>query len=362
VSNEFCRYLSNGYSFSKYQSSDKIEVRPCCFFKGEVLLDENLEKNRKEIFNSINTWTTNCDTCKKMEDAGIPSLRLSSFDKVPKDSSPNSTVCMDIKIDIHCNAACVICAPWSSTLWQKEFNKQNATVFKINSYLEDVNDSIEKIINFVNFENLQYIKFFGGEPLLTDTHIRILEKIPNPENVTLHYTTNGSIYPSPQVIELWSRFKLVLYYVSIDGIDEKFDYIRWPLKWNKVSNNLIRFRKEAPNNILFRIEHTVNFLNAYYYDEVESWVNNFLPDNRFGDATELTIHSCMKIWQLSNITKEVVDLIVDKYGHDHKIVNLINQYQINQPTDQWKKFVEKWDTVRNNSWEHVFPDMVKYFK
>jgi hypothetical protein len=65
---------------------------------------------------------------------------------------------------------------------------------------------------------------------------------------------------------------------------------------------------------------------------------------------------------LSNISEEVVDLIVDKYGHDHKIVNLINQYQINQPTDQWKKFVEKWDTVRNNSWEHVFPDMVKYFK
>jgi len=361
VSNEFCRYLSNGYSFSK-RSSDKLEVRPCCFFKGGVPLNENLGKNRKEIFNSINTWTTNCDACKKMEDAGVPSLRLSSFDKIPKDSDSNSMVCMDVRFDIHCNAACVICDFRSSTLWQKEYNKQNTTVLKINSYLPDVNDNIEKIINFVSFENLQYIKFFGGEPLLTDTHIRILEKIPNPKNVTLQYTTNGSIYPSDQVIELWSKFKLVLFYVSIDGIGEKFDYIRWPLKWNKVSNNLIRFRKEAPNNILFRIEHTVNFLNAYYYDEVESWVNNFLPDNRLGDATEITIHSCYDIWQISNISDEVVDLIVDKYGHDHKIVNLIKQYKINQSTDQWKQFVEKWDTVRNNSWEHVFPDMVKYFK
>jgi sulfatase maturation enzyme AslB (radical SAM superfamily) len=361
MGNEFCRFLSNGYTFVKH-SSGNVFVKPCCIFLGKIPLDKNLEKNRNATFNSINNWTSACDNCKKLEDAGQPSLRQSSFDIIPKNSKPNSVIAMDIKLDIHCNAACVICGPHASTLWQKESNKHDSVILKINSYLDDVQDDIDKITNLVSFEDLRYIKFFGGEPLLTDTHIRILEKISNPQNVTLQYTTNGSIYPSARVIELWSKFKLVLYYVSIDGVGERFNYLRWPLKWDKVSSNLIQFRKEAPNNILFRIEHTVNFLNGYYYNELESWVNTFLPDNRVGDATEITIHPCHATWQISNISTEVVKLIVEKYGHNHKIVDLIKQQQINQPTEQWKQFVKKWDPIRNNSWEHAFPEMVEYFK
>ena len=113
--------------------------------------------------------------------------------------------------------------------------------------------------------SLKYVKFFGGEPLFTDTHLKFIKHIPYPEQVILHYTTNGSIYPNDMILEEWKKFKTIIFAASLDGIEEQFDYVRWPLPWNKVSKNLMRLRENKDIwNIIFRVEFTVNFLNAYY--------------------------------------------------------------------------------------------------
>jgi hypothetical protein len=42
------------------------------------------------------------------------------------------------------------------------------------------------------------------------------------------------------IIELWKKCKSVQINVSVDGIDEHFNYLRWPLQWSQVRDN-IRF-------------------------------------------------------------------------------------------------------------------------
>lgn len=363
MSNKFCRFLSNGLTLWNDTSDDRVSITPCCYFKNKqpvnLSSDSSLSKARFEL-NQISDWTDNCFNCKQLELVGIQSLRQSSFDWIP-DSNNNNIHQLDLRLDINCNAACVICDPSFSTLWIKEHNKFfNKTILVNTSSSES---KIKKIVNSVNLESLNYVKFYGGEPLFTDTHLQLLQQIKNPENITLQYTTNGSIYPKDEVLDLWAKFKLVLFCVSADGIDQQFNYIRWPLKWDKLNNNLFRLRDHAPVNVMFRYEYTVNFLNAFYFKEFEDWVNTNFSYNRLGDVVEINIHPYGgDIWNIEKVSDQLYDRIIKKYGQDHKLSKLVSQYKRNQDLEKWRTFVNRWDPIRQHKWQDAFPDLVDLYE
>ena len=359
--NQFCRYLSNGYSFNLAQNKT-IVVGPCCLYKNKIKFDSQLLENRQLTFESITGWTDNCSHCKILEACGQPSLRQSGPDWIDNNEDSQDPISVDIQLDTECNAACVICTEASSTLWQKEKSKLNNKIIKINKDENLVNDAIDQIISAVSLKKLKYVKFFGGEPLFTDTHLKFIQHIPCPEQVTLHYTTNGSIYPNDSVIKAWKKFKTIIFAASLDGIEEQFDYTRWPLPWDKVSKNILRLKNnDSIWNVMFRVEFTANFLNAYYFDRLENWIENNLDTNLSGDKTEISIHPCQGgVWDLENMPHGIRQLMLNKYPTNHIIHKLIANLEPQTPMDSWQKFVDIWDNQRNNSWKKAFPDLVNY--
>jgi len=348
--NSFCRFLSNGYSFT--ESKEKLIIKPCCWFTKGV--DYNSHQQAREEWNNINSWTPGCRVCQQTEEATGNSFRLASFDIIP--DSASGPAALDISLDFNCNAACVICGPEYSSTWAQQLKKHSIQIYQQPKSL----DHLITVLNNIDLSDVRRIKFFGGEPLLTDTHIKILEKIPNPEVVDIWYTTNGSIMPNKELISLWERFKLVYFEVSIDGVGDKFKYIRWPLTWEKIKNNLIDLRSAAPVNLLFRINHTLNPFNVLYYDELEKWVNSELPDNRQGDPTEINIHPCWGTWDLSRTPESLRQLVYKKYGNDHSISVLIK----NMPVLTYQPIIDHtntWDRKRNVRWQSIFPELVDYF-
>ena len=360
MSNSFCRYLSNGYSFA-LKSDDTLTVKPCCWFAQEIPVDSALKDNRKTLFESITDWTPYCNRCLLLEKSGQQSLRQTGADWILDSDDFQDPVTIDIHLDTQCNAACVICDHHSSSLWAKEQSKlQNKQIIIKPA---TTTSAIDKIVSNISLEKVKYVKFFGGEPLFTDTHLRFLEHVPNPDQVTLHYTTNGSIYPNQEVLNVWKKFKLIIFAASIDGVEEQFDYVRWPLTWKKVSKNLLRIRDNKDiQNLMFRIEFTANFLNVYYFDRLELWVQDNLSTNASGDKTDLNIHLCFgNTWNINRMPVEIRNLIFKKYSKDHKIYKIVNDSTFAN-LDNWKKFVATWDTRRNNSWKTAFPDLVEYIQ
>lgn len=359
MSNQFCRYLSNGYSFN-ITTTNSVDVGPCCLYKNRIPFDSNLLQTRKLEFESITGWTDNCSACQLLESAGQQSLRQAGPDWIDNLESSQDPVALDIHLDNECNAACVTCNRYSSSLWEKEDLKlHNKTInLKVENSVDTV---IDQIVNTVSLTKLKYVKFYGGEPLFTDTHLKLIKHIPHPEQVTLHYTTNGSIYPKDKVLTEWKKFKTIIFAASLDGIKEQFDYVRWPLPWNKVSKNLIRLRENKDIwNLMFRVEFTANFLNAYYFDRLEEWIKTNLDTNLSGDTTEINIHPCWGIWELEKMPPGIREAVLNKYPADHIIYRLVANLSEPTPLLSWQQFVATWDSRRNNSWQQTFPELVQY--
>jgi hypothetical protein len=358
--NQFCRYLSNGYSFSINKNND-VDVKPCCLYRYDSIpLTQDLIKNRLKKFNTVTGWTQNCQDCYQLEQAGQASLRQSGPDWIADNETSLDPVSIDIHLDNECNAACVTCDETRSSLWLKEKQKLNSQRVQFYSDKIPINQAIDNIVKTVSLERVKYIKFFGGEPLFTDTHLRFLNHVPDPGLVTLHYTTNGSIYPNNETLAVWRNFKTVIFAASIDGIEEQFDYIRWPLTWQKVSNNLLRIRNNSDIcNVMFRIEFTVNFLNAYYFDRVEAWVAENLATNLSGDKTEINLHPCWGVWDLYKMSQGIKNLILTKYPDTHIVHQMINNLPQSSPMGNWQNFVNTWDSRRNNSWQTAFPELAE---
>ena len=361
MSNQFCRYLSNGYSFH-FNKYNTIGIAPCCFFSktNSIPLDSQILQNRKLKFESIDQWTDSCSKCKVQEDAGQQSLRQSGSDWITDSETSSDPISMDIRFDNECNAACVICNSKSSSLWAKEEAKLHNKKIKINRKDDFVTNSVEQIVSTVSLKKLKYVKFFGGEPLFTDTHLKFIKHIPHPDQVTLHYTTNGSVYPSDDTLTEWKKFKTIIFAASLDGIEDQFNYVRWPLPWHKVSQNLIRLKENKDIwNVLFRVEFTANFLNAYYFDRLENWIQHNLNTNSSGDKTEINIHPCWGgVWDIEMMPEDIRIKILKKYPSSHIIHRMVVNLPPPTSMTPWKKFVDTWDNCRRNNWQTAFPDLI----
>jgi len=359
MSNQFCRYLSNGYSFSITNNSSII-TGPCCWYGNKIPFDSQILQNRKLKFETIDSWTIGCSACQTLENAGQQSLRQTGPDWIDDSENSQDPITIDINLDKNCNAACVICDKGSSSLWEKEESKLHNSMINVKS--ENSTDKlIDQIVNTVSLTKLKYVKFLGGKPLFTDTHLKFIRHIPHPEQVTLHYTTNGSIYPKDAVLNEWKKFKTIIFAASLDGIEDQFDYVRWPLSWNKVSKNLIRLRENKDIwNLIFRVEFTANFLNTYYFDRLEDWIKHNLDTNLSGDKTEINIHPCWGTWALTKMPPPIQELVQAKYPAEHIIHRLAANLSKTDLPVGWQQFVKTWDTRRNNSWQQAFPDLVQY--
>jgi organic radical activating enzyme len=365
MSNNFCKYLSN---------QTRVEygkLRPCCWFTESVdVVDATQVKNFQQSLNKITDWESagdRCNECKTREAKGLFSPRLESFKRGPlAEVTDDSKVSIEIQIDKDCNGACLICGPWNSTTWEKYENKIK------NIPIKDVADPKIASLEFVNqlsksidFSNAQEILFLGGEPLRTDSHTRLLEKISDPSNIKLRYTTNGSCCPDTKTLEVWSKFKEVLLQFSIDGIGEHFNYLRWPLQWNQVENNLNHILGLKNSNVrIVQFSYTTTPFSLFYQDRYDAWANKFFQGTTLDSAKMFD-----RPWQprgktpmaLGAVPPKLQKDIREKYGPEHSISKLLVPFDPAQYRE-FMSYIRMHDKHRQTNWFDVFPEMQSYYQ
>lgn len=351
--NSTCRLLSNGYKFEYLDNI--LRLRPCCHYSQHVEVKDDNNDEIAEYRNRINSMDPytdpGCQRCAYHEKKELrKTWRQVSFDVVPDDAEYGEAHYLEIQLDNTCNGGCIMCGPRHSSFWTNELVKNNIPVIPI-----ERRDHINRILELVDIQKPKKILFLGGEPFLTDVDQRLLPMINHPEIVSLQYTTNGSVYPTQDRIDAWKNFKSVLINFSIDGISDRFEYIRYPLKWNIVQENLFRMRDLMPDNVQFKINHTVNILSLYYWDEFDNWQQSNFSHDRLGREIPVTFNPSSDPLPPYVVTEKLQARLLEKYGPDSLPTRTIKHRS--KDLSSILKYITGLDQRRNQDWRTVFPEI-----
>jgi MoaA/NifB/PqqE/SkfB family radical SAM enzyme len=262
-------------------------ISPCCVYKNlhdsKSIVDHSLldiinsdsQVNLKQQFLQ-GQQPIGCQKCWDDEYNSKPSKRLLDnyvfreklFDIDYNNTSSTALLSLDIKLKNTCNLSCRICNPVASSKWQSEWSNNIESYpqwdslknIKIN-WSDDASSRLWKDIEQISNE-IQYITFSGGEPLLDKSHVDMLKYFvnKNKSEISLHYNTNGTVYAS-HLIPLWDKFKQVELSFSIDNIESKFEYERYGSTWNTVIDTINQYKQLELNVYKFNVYVTVTVLN-----------------------------------------------------------------------------------------------------
>jgi hypothetical protein len=202
---------------------------------------------------------------------------------------------LDLRLGHTCNLKCVMCTPHDSSKWTEDYTKL-ITKTKSPIVLQQVNWDKDKFNNrwyenpalweeiFQQIPNIRQLYFAGGEPLMIKEHKKFLKEIVSrgyASNITVRYNSNGVLI-NDEIIDIWSNFKEVRFAFSIDAIDERNHYIRYPVSWDETVAALHKL-DNTPDNIKVGIACAVQIFNIKHIIEFAKWKvqQNFKKINNF---------------------------------------------------------------------------------
>lgn len=226
-----------------------------------------------------------CRLCWKQEAIGQSSQRMMYNSWLTKTDDTITSV--EFKLGNLCDLKCVMC--------NGENSSQITTEYKMNQKKFDLLPSTSKFIKpgspvefnwpeseeFKNFAeqiggDLREIILTGGEPTIIPYVVHLLSNITNPENVRLTMITNGN-NTNLRLIEILKRFKHVNVVISLEGINDHNDQIRFNSNWISVVENIRQYRELS--NVSVKINHVLQAFS----------VSTLIPLIRWIDQQELTL-------------------------------------------------------------------------
>lgn len=349
--------------------SPQGEFKPCCKYNKSIANSVDAYINSHELatirkqFDAGET-PEGCARCWQDEDAGLSSKRMLDNEYVFQNQVPNlnSIKVLSIPFGNVCNLACRICSSYSSSKWASESTKlkeyfPDIKIFEHNRFYKDPN-FISKIKELT--KDVIHVEIPGGEPFFADKdiHMDFLNhlRLHGSEKISLHYITNGTIFPDNSIFEIWKHFKKVDIQLSIDGTESIFEYNRWPAKWSNVESNLKRYveYRNSNNNIQLSISHSVSVFTVYHLPDFLNWCEtNDLP------APYLGLVSRPAHYNITILPEEAKTAITERFRNIellNPVVNAMWAHNIEE-LDNFVKYVKILDTQRNQNFADVFPEL-----
>ena len=334
---------------------------------------------RKEMLNDVEPKA--CSRCYEEERKGIESKRIHES-KVYKDIDPNyasrltsedGSIPLDLRfVELRlgnvCNVRCRTCNPASSSRWVKDYKEIVESLDFVNdgySWLDHKHDfQWPEDENFYEdlFEcapNMEVLYINGGEPTLIKAHWKYLDKLVSSgrsKNIILWYNINMTNLP-PEAIPIWKEFKEARVCPSIDCLDKRNQYIRFPTDWNDVTKHLDMLLEEPV--ITTRITQTVSAYNYAYLDEFLNWSPCPVDMNFVYDPDYLSPAILPPV-----VRRQVHEKFRKTLGNKYELGTLLSMFD----NDDWEetkwehfcRYNDELDKIRKHEegWREVFPELI----
>ena len=353
--------------------SPRGNIAPCCKYQDDVMKitdntiedyahSEELKTIKEQMLN--NEWPAGCVRCKSEEQNNIKSKRQLDYErwKTPFDNytEDQGFITASIAFGNTCNLKCIMCGPSSSSRWRKEY----IDIYGIDKPPLEVIDNATSDDIYAALPNAIHLDIPGGEPFLSevDKQLELLQRYVDSgqsKEMTLHYTTNAQKYPDEKWWELWSNFKEIDLQLSIDGVNDRYEYIRYPAKTDLLETNVQKYQcKELLlDNFRLSVSHTLSAYNVYYLGEFFDWCERKrLPRPWIGKVHTPT-HMRPDVFP-NPIKKYIVShMRTSKHEDVHTWAHYLENNSSNEHYADWQKYTDKHDVYRNTNFAKTFPEL-----
>jgi len=334
-------------------------------------------------------WSSQCVRCRTDEDNGHHSRRMAEnkdwwfdIDEARKVTAEDGTIdgvaiqYYDFRFGNKCNLACRMCGPSDSDKWYEDWEKLVGPKFFDNGG-EEITIGDNSAFNWHeseyfwkqvenNMRNIKRVYFAGGEPTLIQKHYTFLEKCVESgqsSKMTIEYNTNITTLPA-RLLELWTHFKRVIIGASIDGYGDVLEYQRYPVKWDKVYNNMLKIDK-LPDNVRCWFSYTVTVFNVHHTTDFINWVD----EQQFSKLNRVKHHMAYNppYLNVQVLPDEYKKYVTDRLDMNNAICKSISSYMNSKSLNKlhWHEFeaiTTKLDKIRNQDIKIILPELGKYVK
>jgi len=350
------------FTTSKYKEQFNLQTHSI----GEYFSSDFLEQIKQDFKN--NEWPDGCERCRIEEENNISSKRqldyerwASHYDSYDQDS--NQIITASIAFGNTCNLKCITCNSNASSRWQKEYQD----IYHVN--IEHFKFYKKNFVNIFTSlaTNLVHIDLPGGEPFLSGVEeqkelLNYYIQSGQAPNITLHYTTNGTIFPGYEWWNLWKSFKEIDLQLSVDGIEKQYEYIRFPASWETFVKNAKQYiiKEKEILNLRLSVSHTVSAYNIMYLDNFFNWCYNIgLPRPWLGRVHNPN-HMRPSVWGTEAKTLIINTLLNSQYEDVKVWANLISNTNDDMFFKLFKQKLKEHDEYRGLNFSETFPELANY--
>lgn len=200
---------------------------------------------------------TECVRCLETEKLNGTSIRLNAVTYHNTQTRPDYLIVGGV-LDNICNSGCLTCDENHSTKIGSLISKSYPIVDNTNRFWHLPTDRIV------------HLDINGGEPSASKNYRDVLKNLPaNVQSVRIN--TNCSLIID-EIDELVSKGIQVTVTVSLDGIEEVHDLVRWPIKWDRFYENLLHYK--SIKNLNLNTWTTVSALNIHNFTAIKQFTAN----------------------------------------------------------------------------------------
>jgi uncharacterized radical SAM superfamily Fe-S cluster-containing enzyme len=242
-----------------------------------------------------------CDRCFNIEDAGGVSVRQSmiqvypyeeivkNIDHVTGKLTDLNVMSIDFSWGNKCNLKCKMCAPSSSDQLIEEFEEMG--LIKDIKWHRNIKNRWEyqkhKDLLAKFAPNIKELLVTGGDPMVNNDYYDFLSYLVEQgysKNILLKFHSNLAIMPR-RFVEIWPHFKGIRPNISIDAIEDSYEYIRYPGKWNVVSNNIDELVELGKTMDVVVDVHTVfSTFNVHNIPSLIKYFSKYANDTKYISA------------------------------------------------------------------------------
>lgn len=383
------------YPFNSLYNLPGGNYGPCCWAKKsqfgpqdtlpfDYFDSEEFKRLRREMLLGEKTdfLKSICYQCYKLEEESNASPRqrfpieetvLKNFNSDGSLKKTNNRF-FNLTINIfgsYCNLECYECHSFNSTSRNsrlKELGPKWTSMdpFKLSENVILDKIQFDKIINQIieYSNNILSISLIGGEPMLMKSHFYLLDeliKCEQSKNIKLSYVSNMTLMNLELMEKYFDNFSGVNIQWSVDALDDRNGWLRYPTDWNSTVKNVFEVRDYlkatgkgkitstiTPSLLsITTLRKTVNWLHLRGLSSPKKYIFNVINEP--------------KILRSRNLPDE----IKEKIGMSVKSIcefqyNDLMQERSEEDFQLAIKYCDDLDKSRGTDWRSTFPEIAKY--